>query len=218
MPLICIRLRRPRRLRAASRPLARRGVFVTSLAGAMIVAACGGRDPFAPDPRNNADTQQAEFLLYPLSVATGPLGSAVSLQTLSVVRPGVTIFGTVGASVSAPNFDFAVDRAPGGPVQLLPSRLVVDLTGVGQVYRTGFQVTATPFDSVVEAPASGYLADSAISVLPGQAVIVQAQSAACTALYAKVVVLAVDAATGGVTFRTRVNPNCGFRSLRPGRG
>jgi hypothetical protein len=209
MPLIRIILRAgPAHPRAA----------VAAIGAALAVtaaAACGGRDPFAPDPRNNVDTQQSDVVLYPLSTATGPYVSAIELLSLSGVRPGLAF---LGAGIAAPNFDFAVDRTSDGRVRLLPSRLVVDLTGVGQVYRTGFQLATVPFDSIAEAPPAGYRADSAFTVNVGQPVIVQSQSALCTSYYAKAVVVSVDAVTGAFTLRTRVNPNCGFRSLRPGRG
>jgi hypothetical protein len=207
-----------RRSTRASAALRHRAAALVALAAAAALAACGGRDPFARDPRNNVDTQQTDFRLYSLSRASGPLASAVNLYTLTVLRPGLTVVQGSGGAVSAPNFDFAVDLAADGRVRLLPSKLVVDLTGVGQVFQTGFQLPGVPFDSVGEAPTSGYAADSALTVGVGQAVIVQAQSSVCPTYYAKAVVLAVDPATGAVSMRARLNPNCGFRALRPGRG
>lgn len=190
------------------------------LALGAVAAACGGRDPFAPDPARNADTQQADLTVYPLSLAVGPLGSGVDVGSLRVVRPGVI----VTSNVAVPTFDFAVDRGAGGRVRLLPAPLLVSTGDAGAGLRTGFQITATPFDSVGDAPQRGYQSDSATTVAPGQTVLVESQALACLTnrfnrtLYAKLVVLAVDSATGAVTLRARVNPNCGFRSLRPGRG
>jgi hypothetical protein len=196
-----------------------RGRRAAAAALAAAAAACGGRDPFAPDPANNADTQQTDILLYPLGSAQGPLGSAVDLLGLRAVRPGLTgipISSTV--TVPAANFDLAVDLAPDGRVRLLPARLVVDVSGVGQVYRTGLQLSAAPFDSIADAPEGGYQSDSAQTVAVGQSVIAQFQSSACAAYYAKLVVVSVGPAGGPITLRTRVNPNCSFRTLRPGRG
>ena len=200
-----------------ARPFARRaGLLVTAAA---LAGACGGADPFAPNPANNVDTEQSDLIVYPLGVAAGPLGSAVTLLGLGVVRPGLTSAAAAGATIPAPNFDFAVDRAPDGRVRLLPSRLVVDLTGVGQAYRTAFQTSTAQYDSIAEAPTNGYQPDTlAATVGLNEPVIVQAQTGSCNAFYAKVVVVAIDAASGAVTLRARVNPNCGFRSLRPGRG
>ncbi len=217
MPFNHTVLRRP--TPAAGAPRRRAAATLAAAALAAALAACGGRDPFAPDPANNADTQESDFRLYPLSRATGPLGSAVYLREFRVLRPGlIAIDIGRGVTVPAPNFDFAVDLAPDGRVRLLPSSLVVDVTGVGQVYRTGLQLSNTAYESIAEAPNSGYQADSAVTAAVGQSVIAQYQSGGCTTFYAKVTVLAVDAATGAVTFRGRVNPNCGFRSLNPGRG
>jgi len=194
-------------------------------AAAVALAACGGRDPSAPNPANNADTVERQFVVYPLSTATGARGSAVDLAGLRVLRPGVTLITVGQAQIPAPNFDFAVDRAADGSVRLLPSRLVVDPGNVGRRGSTGFQVAAAPFDSIVEAPESGYASDSvATTVSVGQSVIVRAESLLCAGnqlrpqLYAKFVVEGIDAPTGAVIFRGRINPNCGFRSLRPGRG
>jgi hypothetical protein len=217
MPFIHTVLRR--HTTAAGAP--RRGA-AARLAGAALaaaLAACGGRDPFAPDPANNADTQESDLRVYALSRASGPLGSAVNLLELFVLRPGlVGIEIARGVVVPAPNFDVAVDLAPDGRVRLLPSSLVVDVTGVGQVYRTGLQVSTAAYESIAEAPNGGYQADSAVTAAVGESVIAQFQSGACTTYYAKVTVLAVDAASGVVTLRGRVNPNCGYRSLNPGRG
>lgn len=223
MPLTRIDLRRatPRRAPAPPR-LRRRAGLLAALAGAAVLGACGGRDPFAPDPSNNADTQQSDLLVYPFTGASGPLGSAVALLSLSVVRPlltSVVVSTSPPQSVITANFDLAVDRAPGGRVRLLPSRVVVDLNGVGSVFSTGVQTSRTPFDSIAEAPTEGYQADTvATTVGVNEPVIVRFQTSGCTAYYAKAVVVGVDAASGVVTLRARVNPNCGFRSLRVGRG
>jgi hypothetical protein len=216
MPFIHTVLRRPT---PAARAPRRRAARLAAAALAAALAACGGRDPFAPDPANNADTQESDLRLYPLSRATGPLGSAVNLLALRALRPGLAAIDIgQGVTVPAPNFDFAVDLAPDGRVRLLPSSLVVDVTGVGQVYRTGLQLSTTAYESIAEAPNSGYQADSAVTAAVGQSVIAQFQSGGCTTFYAKVTVLGVDAASGVITLRGRVNPNCGYRSLNPGRG
>lgn len=190
---------------------------------AVALAACGGRDPFAPNPANNADTVEQQFVVYPLATATGPRGSAVDIAGLRVLRPGVIAVGQAG--VPSPNFDFAIDRAADGSVRFLPSRLVVDPGNVGRRPSTGFQTVTAPFDSIVEAPESGYASDSvATTATLGQSVIVRTESLLCAGnqlrpqLYAKFLVETIDAATGAVILRGRVNPNCGFRSLRPGRG
>jgi hypothetical protein len=192
-------------------------------AAAVALAACGGRDPFAPNPANNADTVERQFVVYPLSTATGPRPAAVDLSDLREVRPGVGLIP--GTTTLTPNFDFALDLGESGSVRFLPSRLIVDPGNVGRRPSTGFQTVAAPFDSIVEAPESGYTSDSvATTVTVGQSVIVRTESLRCAAnqfrpqLYAKFLVENIDAATGAVILRGRVNPNCGFRSLRPGRG
>jgi hypothetical protein len=175
------------------------------------------RDPFAPNPANNADTQQADILVYPLGSARGPLGSAVSLLTLTAERPSLVLVGASGIprpTSTSPS----IGRPTAGSDCCRRARWST-LTGVGQPFSTAFQLSATPFDSLAEAPNAGYQADTLpITVGIGQSVVVRAQSGSCTAYYAKAVVVGIDAVTGEITVRARVNPNCGFRSLRPGRG
>jgi hypothetical protein len=159
-------------------------------------------------------------VVYAISRAGGPRPTAVDLLTLQPVRP---VLGSTGNQVVT-TFDFIVDQAPEGRVRLVPSRLVANAGALGRGLRTGFQLTTTPFDSVGEAPERGYQSDSAAVVGVGQTAIVQFESIRATpgcngnVYYAKVLVVASDPASGGVTLRARVNPNCGFRSLRPGRG
>lgn len=216
----------PRPVRPALSTAVPRPRASAALLAALALAACGGRDPFAPNPDNNVDTFERTFVVYPLSTATGARPSAVDLAGQLALRPGIVAVGAAG--VPTPNFDFAVDRAangaPNGEVRLLPPRLVADPGAIGRRPSTVFQLTNVPFDSIAEATTSGYGSDSvATTVTVGQSVIVRTESLVCVSryssqLYAKLLVESVDPATGAVTLRGRINPNCGFRSLRPGRG
>jgi hypothetical protein len=83
------------------------------------------------------------------------------------------------------------------------------------------RVVNTPFDSLDTAPEGGYQRDSATVAGVGQTLAVETEPPACqngrTFLYAKLVVDSVSATNGGIFMRARVDPNCGYRSLRPGR-
>lgn len=204
---------RPRRSRA-------RGGFLLAVLTAVGLAGCGGTDPFGPNPASIVETQETVFQVYPLSIATGSLQSAVNLASLTAVRPALTLAAATGAV--APNFDFAVDRAADGRVRLLPAKLVVGLGGAGLTLQTGFQVVTTAFDALDAAPNGTYQADSVTTVGVGQTVVVEAQSLTCYGLsrpnvYAKLVVDSVAAGTGPVYLRARVDQNCGFRSLKVGK-
>lgn len=213
-----------RRSPGTGAPCAGRGpaarAWTAGVIAAATLAACGG-DPFAPDTSTNLDTQERVFQVYPLSTANPILRTAVNLATVSEIRPGVVVTLVGNTQVNVVNFDFAVDRAPDGRVRLLPSKFVAGLAGVGVATQTGFRVVSTPFDSLAEAPSGGYQTDSVATVNVGQTVAVEAQLACYGRtrpnLYAKFVVDSVSAATGAVFMRGRVDPNCGFRSLRPGR-
>lgn len=210
---------RPAQPFATARSARRVPVRAASFAAVAAAAACGGRDPFAPDPALNRETVETTFLVYPLSTSAPIFASAIDLFNLRVLRPGVTVSSNAGLVA---NFDFAVDRGGDGRVRLLPSKLVAGVGGSGRVLRTGFQVTSVPFDSLADAPGGTYQSDSATVILPGQTVAVETESLSCfggvrTLLYAKLSLDSVSTTTGGVYLRARVDPNCGFRSLRPGK-
>jgi hypothetical protein len=82
---------------------------------------------------------------------------------------------------------------------------------------------AGSFESITEAPKSGYRRDSTMVVNPGVTFVIEsADPAACgtsliaSTIYAKVVVDEVDAAARRMRARFVVDPNCGFRSFAAG--
>lgn len=215
----------PRRLPAATSPTRppARGRAPAAFALLLVAAAAGcGNDPLEAASINNIDTIAAVFVAYPFSSAPTPLPTALSLSGIATVRPAVVTVAFGSGSLLIPNFDFAVDRLSDGRVRLLPSKLIAGLDNTGRVLRTGLQVVTTPFDSLGSAPQGTYQRDSATVVSAGQTIAVETEPAAClgssrTFIYAKLVVDSVSAATGGVYIRARIDPNCGYRSLQPGR-
>jgi hypothetical protein len=86
--------------------------------------------------------------------------------------------------------------------------------------RVGFRTVTTAFDSLRRAPTGGFTFDSAFVVTVGQTVAVESQTGGCAPtapLRAKLVVDSVSRATNSIFLRVLTNPNCGFRSLLPGR-
>jgi hypothetical protein len=159
--------------------------------------------------------------------------------TTNVAEDTLTVFPLRGSPVSAPTaldlfsprtirvgqapwanapYDVALDTASGAAV-LYPSQLV-DI----EAPDTGILEVTTPFDSIPEAPTSGYQDSLAVSLVPGETVIVRARNV-CTGgfpgrdfFYAKVQLLELGSSSGFRTARLRIrtNPNCGFRSFADG--
>jgi hypothetical protein len=194
---------------------------VLSLAGAAAALAGCGQDPLEAASAGNVDTVPVAFVVYPFSTAAASLNTAISISNFRELRPAL-LTATAGGGLSlVPNFDFAVDRAADGRIRFVPSKLITDLTGAGRVLRNGLRVVSTPFDSLDAAPDGGYQRDSATVVSVGQTLAVETEPPACpngrTFLYAKLAVDSVSATTGAIYIRGRIDPNCGYRSLRPGR-
>jgi hypothetical protein len=201
----------PRGLSRRPSPAARRvAALAVAGAAAATLAACGD-DPF--DPQAQLDTQAGLVVVYPLSASSAELPVAVDLATLLAVRPGIR------PSTGTPNFDFALDLEPNGQIRVLaPQYVILPVTGVPRV---GFQtVSGQPFDDLAMAPQRNYRFDSVTVATVGQPVVVQTPGVSCTStspIAAKFVVDSVVGAPRKMFVRLRVNPNCGFRSLAPGR-
>lgn len=200
-----------------ARPFAtpRRAVLASALLVVGAVAACGGKDPYAPVAQYN--TVGTTFLLYPMGRVIPPQYSALDLHTPLPVRPNIIVTSLGGQAVLAPNFDVAFDVDAAGHVVLVPPKLVT----AGQLIpRTGFQTSSTLYDSLTAAPGGTYQADSAFRVAVGQTVVVQAQGILCSVaapFYAKLVIDSVNSTTGAIYLRARIDPNCGFKSFAAGR-
>lgn len=166
-------------------------------------------------------------------VACGDLTQSI-LPTRDVAEDTLTVFPLRGSPLSAPTaldllalrtlrvgdaaYDLAIDTAAGAAL-LYPSQLIDNLAP-----RTGLLEVTPPFESILEAPTSGYQDTAAVALAAGETVIVRARNA-CTGgfpgrdfFYAKVQLLELGSSSGFRTarFRIRTNPNCGFRSFADG--
>jgi hypothetical protein len=164
--------------------------------------------------------------------------------TLEVSEDTLTVFPLTGSPVSAPNaldlfalqtlrvgaataqcvinfcpYDIAIDTA-GNAAVVYPIQLV-EVTGLP---RTAILEPTTDFDAISEAPTSGYQDTAAVTLTPGETVIVRARNQ-CTGgfpgrdfFFAKVQLLDFGFSNGFriARFRVRTNPNCGFRSFADG--
>ncbi len=155
---------------------------------------------------------------------------------VEVTEDTLTVFPLRGSPLSAPTafdlfalralrvgdanalYDLAIDTAAGAAV-LYPSQLIdIEAAATGILEATG------TFESILEAPTTGYQDTAAVSVSVGETVIVRARNL-CAGnfvgrdfFHAKVQLLELGMSSGfrSARFRIRTNPNCGFRSFADG--
>jgi hypothetical protein len=138
--------------------------------------------------------------------------------------------GSVTRADGSFNFDVAFDITPANEVLVYPQKLVgvpcvagaVNCGGAAGGKPVGLQRITVAFDSLERAPTAGYQFDSTFTLTPGQALVMQVQSASecplsfSTVMYSKFVVDSIDATRRSIYFRSVNDPNCGYRSLIPG--
>jgi hypothetical protein len=164
---------------------------------------------------------------YGTPVATGEnlVFDTLTLEALSFTPPGsIRASGfSIGGDThvvrtdGSTDYDFVYDiDSVLGPV-FVPGQL----TGVYAPAATnpGLQRTTTPFDSIKIAPSNGYKVDQKFAVDSGDVFLVRGSSFHCSgglANYAKVEVRSIDPVARTVTFRSLLDPSCGFRGLETG--
>lgn len=174
-----------------------------------------------------------------ISACDDPIGLQAGIGTLTDT---FTVFALSGTPTAAPvalsttdrivvrisdqiAFDVAFDLDGSGAVTAYPVRLVVPFRVIGgllqQTHRVGLQKSSTPFDELTRAPGGGYNYDSATVVRAGETLVVEVQAAQCSFsyspnLYTKIAVDSVFPASRSIRIRTVHDPNCGFRSFKPG--
>lgn len=123
------------------------------------------------------------------------------------------------------SFDVAFDLTSDNRIRVIPARLISAVRqsfgGVSTTQQVGLLTPSGTFESVTQAPSSGYRRDSVAVVATNQPVVLEVVSDACqfslaSILYAKIVVDSVNPTSRQIFFRTVRNPNCGFRSFQPG--
>ena len=193
----------------------RAALLCGTAAGALGAAACS--DPFQPVAQ--LDTAADAFVLYALNGSSPQLPSGIELTVPSAVRPTVSTQNVAGVGpVTRATFDLAFNIEADGRVQIYTPATLLARTVAAR--RVGLRRVAAPFDSIRAAPSGGFAYDSTMVVSVGESVVVETV-AGCnsisTPLTAKLVVDSVNAAARTLFVRVRSNPNCGFRSLLPGR-
>ncbi len=121
------------------------------------------------------------------------------------------------------SFDVALDLDAAGSAIVYPVKLVVNSLGGSRP--VGLLKIAVPFESVLEAPKTGFENDASLVLAPGETVVIQSahngtndicQFALSPYIYAKIAVDSVKLATRTLYLRMGVDPNCGFRSFASG--
>ncbi|MDQ4079365.1 MAG: hypothetical protein M3125_01285, partial [Gemmatimonadota bacterium] len=133
---------------------------------------------------------------------------------IEVTEDTLTVFTLRGSPLSAPTaldlfrlrtlrvgeagqfYDIAVDTS-GGAVVLYPSQLIDN-----EARPTGILEVTSPFEDITEAPMQGYVDTAAVSVLPGETVVIRARNV-CSGnipgrdfFYAKVQLLELGSSAG----------------------
>jgi hypothetical protein len=181
---------------------------------AMLLAVVGlgaCRDPL--ELQANSETSTDTLTVYALSGTPPSYPNALSITARQTVP--VTGFG---------GFDIAFDIDASGSAVLLPARRVVSSGPF--VPQVGLQKVAAPFESIAEAPSTGYKVDSTVVASAGDVIVVEAahntgtQDLCTFALspfvYAKISIDTIFVDTRTIKFRLGYDPNCGFRSFAPG--
>lgn len=182
--------------------------FLATMSVAIVLSACGNPNNL----RANLVTSTDSLTVWALSGTPPSYPSGVSIVSRQVVR--VDGFAS---------FDVALDINDAGNPVIYPFKLVVSTPGSTRA--VGLIKVAGLFDTVSAAPKTGFETDSALVLMPGEVVVVQAahntsgdlcQFAISPYLHAKMVVDSVNLASRTLFIRTVFDPNCGFRSLVDG--
>ena len=183
---------------------------VALVALAVLGVACG--DPTLA--KATYASGRASSIVYALTGA--PASVPTSLSFLSGTKHADATFA----------FDVAFDLDGSNRPVILPVRVVAGAVA-GPKKRVGLQIVSGGFDALTEVPSTGYDTLNAKTVAPGAVLAVElVDPQACYSsynltiltsqlIYAKMVVDSVDVPGRRLFLRTVVDPNCGYRQVRP---
>jgi hypothetical protein len=181
-----------------------RSLCAVAVALAVAATACG-----STLPRATSISQLASYELYALTGAPARATTALSFTG-----------GSMHADASFA-FDVAVDMDSAGRVVVYPVRAIAgNLAGTQK--RVGMQVVPGLFETVGDVPSTGYDTLNAKTVTPGTVLAVELQEPALCQfslggilIYGKFVVDSVYTASRRVFVSTVIDPNCGYRQVKP---
>ncbi len=170
---------------------------------ALSAAACGDTQRLPAMGPVISDT----LIVYALRGTDVTFPTALSLQNLAVVR-ATGVF----------DYDLAFDIDASGNAVLYPMELLV--AADAPFRRVGLQKLTGPFEELTSAPRAGYIYDRALTLAPGESVVIEAgvpcQYPYPSVVYGKLKVDSVVPARRAIYFHAVSDPSCGFRSLVPG--
>jgi hypothetical protein len=181
---------------------------VVGVAFATVLVACG-------DPTTPTATAANLSLSFSVFALTG---------TNPAVPNAINFFAGPRRADATFDFDVAVDLDATGKVVLYPVRAMAGAIVQSTPSRVGLQSVSGTFESVREAPETGYDTITVRTISPGTVVAVQIVdqlTGLCTFSvngqfnYAKFVVDSVNMTTRQLFIRSVTDANCGFRSLVP---
>ena len=163
-----------------------------------------------------------------LKATTPTLTDTLAVFALSGTPPsypsGISIIAGQAVRVDGfAGFDVAFDIDNAGKPVIYPVKLIV--TPPGGARPVGLQRVSGTFESVTEAPKSGYQLDSVFVLGKGEVVAIESphngSGDLCTFalspnIYAKIAVDSVNLVNRTLYLRMGLDPNCGFRSFAEG--
>ena len=182
--------------------------LLATMCVATALSACGDVASLQANLPTTVDT----LAVWALSGTPPEFPSGVSI----VARQPVLVDGFAG-------FDVAFDIDNSGNAVIYPIALTVSTPGGSRP--VGLQKVPGTFETVTEAPTTGFEIDSGLVVAPGEVVVVQTphngsgdvcQFTISPNLYAKFTVDSVNLASRMLFLRMGFDPNCGFRSFADG--
>jgi hypothetical protein len=182
--------------------------FLATLFAVAVLNACGNVTNLKATSFTTTDT----LSVFALSGTPPAYPSGISI----IARQAVLVNGFAG-------FDVAFDINSSGQPIVYPVKLVV--TSLGGARPVGLQRVAGTFETVTEAPKTGYQQDSSFVLAPGEVVAIESTHnsggdicsfALSPNIYAKIAVDSVNLASRTLYLRLGYDPNCGFRSFVEG--
>lgn len=182
----------------------RRGLPFAAITALVAATAC--QDPF--QRRASSPNVDTTFELWALS------GTPAAFPTALLVPQATAVRLDAGGS-----FDIAFDIDADGRVKVYPIGSIVSPIAGSRAVE--FQRGVGPYNTIVEAPRTGWVADSVLTLNEGQTFLAKVTTQFCQydiqqVIYAKFIVDSVIPAERRMKISARINPNCGFRSLLSG--
>lgn len=185
---------------------------------------------------------KVRFLVLLLGVSAGAFACAdpfATKATLPTIDDTAAVFALTGAPESAPTainitFPRAVITTPTEHYDVVfdirhDSAFAYPPHAIGATLNAGLQIATEGYDSITEAPSTGYNDSLPMFIKAGDVLLVRSTSSQCatqnvqarTFLYAKIVIDSIfyDGAPRNprtIWYRMRNDPNCGFLSFLDG--